>query len=116
MSDVDIRAVRDRLVKHRNVIASSLHWVDDQKRSGADFPDFRDRFAQLSREKVLDYLDRSYGKEIIRVDRALSRGSENKYGVCLGCGGPIESKRLESHPECEFCAACQALWENLEER
>ena len=116
MSDFNISAVRDRLVKRRNVIASSLHYVEDQKRSVADFPDFRDRFAQLSRETVFDYLDRSYGKEIIQVDRALSRGSENRYGVCLGCGGPIESKRLESHPECEFCTACQALWENLKER
>ena len=115
MSDFDITAVRDRLVQRRNVIASSLHHVEDQRRSVADFPDFRDRFAQLSREKVFDYLDRSYGKEIIRVDRALRRVSENGYGVCLACDGPIESKRLESHPDCEFCTACQALWENLKE-
>ncbi len=115
MSDVDISALRDRLVKHRNGIASSLHWVNDQKRSGADFPDSRDRFVWLSREGVFDYLDRFYGKEIIRVDRALSRVSENKYGVCLGCDGPIESRRLEFHPECEFCTTCQALWENLQE-
>ena len=116
MSDFNISAVRDRLAKRRNVIASSLHYVEDQKRSVADFPDFRDRFAQLSREKVFDDLDRLYGKEIIRVDRALSRVSENSYGVCLGCDGPIESTRLQSHPECEFCTACQALWENLKER
>ena len=116
MSDFNISAVRDRLAKRRNVIASSLRYVEDQKRSVADFPDFTDRFAQLSREEVFDYLDRSYGKEIIRVDRALSRFSENSYGVCLGCDGPIESERLESHPECEFCTACQALWENLKER
>ena len=116
MSDFNISAVRDRLVKRRNVIASSLRYVEDQRRSVPDFPDFRDRFAQLSREKVFDYLDRSYGKEIIRVDRALSRGGESRYGVCLGCDEPIESRRLESHPECEFCAACQTLWKNLEER
>ena len=116
MSDLTISAVRDRLAKRRNVIASSLRYVEDQKRSVADFQDFRDRFAQLSRENLFDRLDRAYGKEIIRVDRALSRVSENSYGVCLGCDGPIESEWLESHPECEFCTGCQALWENLKER
>ena len=116
MSDLTISAVLDRLVKRRNVIAASLRYVEDQKRSVADFQDFRDRFAQLSRENLFDRLDRAYGKEIIRVDRALSRVSENSYGVCLGCDGPIESEWLESHPECEFCTGCQALWESLKER
>jgi DnaK suppressor protein len=38
--------------------------------------------------------------------RALKRMEEGTYGICTGCGQPIESGRLQVMPEVEHCPAC----------
>jgi len=38
--------------------------------------------------------------------RALKRMEEGTYGICTGCGQPIEPGRLQVMPEVEHCPAC----------
>jgi DnaK suppressor protein len=40
------------------------------------------------------------------VDRALERMAEGSYGVCLRCGGPIATARLDARPDAEHCIDC----------
>lgn len=42
-----------------------------------------------------------------RVDAALERLSAGAYGICVSCGGPIPSARLEALPAAEMCIGCQ---------
>ncbi len=44
--------------------------------------------------------------EIKRVDAALARVDENKYGYCTSCGADIEDARLEADPAVALCARC----------
>lgn len=45
-------------------------------------------------------------EEIKRVDAALARIDEHKYGYCTNCGAEVEDRRLEADPAIAFCAKC----------
>jgi len=44
--------------------------------------------------------------ELARVDAALARVDAGTYGVCAGCGEPIEPRRLKASPYAVQCADC----------
>jgi DnaK suppressor protein len=44
--------------------------------------------------------------ELARVDGALARIDTGTYGMCAGCGDPIEPRRLEASPYAVQCAVC----------
>ena len=51
-------------------------------------------------------------EELLRkVDRALVRIRENKYGMCEECEKVINSERLEALPWATMCVRCQELEE-----
>jgi DnaK suppressor protein len=41
------------------------------------------------------------------IDRALARIEEGTYGICVNCGKPIPSERLEALPYAELCIDCK---------
>lgn len=41
-----------------------------------------------------------------RIARALAKLEDGTYGVCDGCGEPIEPARLHAVPESVLCLAC----------
>lgn len=46
-----------------------------------------------------------------KIEHALSRIKEGKYGHCEICGREIPLERLEALPETTMCAFCRAQWE-----
>jgi DnaK suppressor protein len=42
-----------------------------------------------------------------RIEAALERIRENTFGICLGCGENINSRRLEALPWTQYCLDCQ---------
>jgi DnaK suppressor protein len=47
-----------------------------------------------------------------RVDAALGRIADGRYGRCVDCGAPLPDERLEARPEAERCVADQSRIEN----
>jgi DnaK suppressor protein len=47
-------------------------------------------------------------QRIAAIRSAIMRVDEGRYGICLSCGGPITSARLEALPEAIHCIACAA--------
>jgi len=45
-------------------------------------------------------------EEIKRVDAALARLDERKYGYCTNCGATIEDRRLQADPAVSLCGKC----------
>ncbi len=43
-----------------------------------------------------------------RIAGALHRIENGDYGVCLACGAPIDSERLEALPDAPLCMPCEA--------
>jgi DnaK suppressor protein len=46
------------------------------------------------------------------IDQALLRIREGSYGICAGCGQPINERRLEAVPTARYDAQCQTLIES----
>jgi DnaK suppressor protein len=42
-----------------------------------------------------------------RIEAALSRIKKNTFGICIGCGDNINSRRLEALPWTQYCLDCQ---------
>jgi RNA polymerase-binding transcription factor DksA len=42
-----------------------------------------------------------------RIEAALSRIKKNSFGLCIGCGDSINSRRLEALPWTQYCLDCQ---------
>jgi RNA polymerase-binding transcription factor DksA len=59
-----------------------------------------DEFVSL-RMKSLDY------ETLRKVDAALARIKEGRFGVCASCERAIPRKRLAAIPWAEYCVACQ---------
>jgi len=47
-------------------------------------------------------------QELTRMDEALRRLQEGRYGICEECGGEIDEKRLRVAPYAPCCITCQA--------
>jgi DnaK suppressor protein len=52
--------------------------------------------------------------ELRRIDAAIGRLKNGRYGVCCGCQNRVEVSRLHSDPATPFCLSC--LEEMVEDR
>ena len=109
VSDRQVEEIRQSMTEELRRLARSMEITDEAAR-----PVELDQQAvgRLSRMDSLQnqHLTRNLKeREEVRVSalvRALSRIEEGKYGLCVGCGDPIEEGRLAVFPEAEHCAAC----------
>lgn len=58
---------------------------------------------QISEAKLRDARSR-----LVLLGHALSRIDHRDFGLCITCGDPIPSARLELLPEARFCVDCAA--------
>ena len=45
-------------------------------------------------------------RELARIDEALGRIDQGRYGTCLSCGGPLGLQRIRAIPEARYCMGC----------
>jgi RNA polymerase-binding transcription factor DksA len=69
-------------------------------------PDWEDRAAAVSAARGLTQLAESERAQLAMVMAALDRLDEGTWGWCVGCGQPIDDKRLRALPETARCAQC----------
>lgn len=87
----------------------SLDRLHDETRSiNSDSPsDSADQCAlSLSRE-ALFHQSGERRVMVRRIEAALSRIKKNSFGICIGCGDSINSRRLEALPWTQYCLDCQ---------
>lgn len=87
--------------------AASLH-ADE---GGAEVTDFKDVASSEALAAVEDVQAAHAAAELQQVLAARRRLDEGSYGVCVGCGEPIEEGRLLAMPAAALCVACQGLQE-----
>ena len=54
----------------------------------------------------LDALRRQAAEHLGELDAALQRVDDGTYGLCAGCGLPIDPRRLEARPVARTCVPC----------
>jgi DnaK suppressor protein len=96
-------AVLSRLEEdHANLVQSSLssNADDEHDPEGATIAFEREQLVSIMtqvRQTVAD------------LRQALSDLEVGRYGVCHGCGNPIEPARLEVRPQARLCVTCAKL-------
>jgi RNA polymerase-binding transcription factor len=54
--------------------------------------------------------------ELRQIDLTLRRIDDGSYGVCIGCGDPIDPRRVLAQPTALRCVECQAIAEGATTR
>jgi RNA polymerase-binding transcription factor DksA len=62
------------------------------------------------REKVTTLMC-SLKNKLALIDYALRQAREGTYGMCKGCGKPINPARLEAVPKATLCLECKVITE-----
>lgn len=60
----------------------------------------------LQSQQMAMPLQRRQQEQLLRVESALKRLDQGRYGICLRCKGDIGEGRLEMQPEATLCIAC----------
>ncbi len=111
---VNIKILRSQLERERKHLTAQLEQMEanvrpaDEKRGSTPFGK-RDQGAKetLELEKRLT-MEKRIKSQLADVKRALRKLDEGTYGLCDGCGKPIDPARLEALPEANLCMLCKA--------
>jgi DnaK suppressor protein len=113
LDSAQLAALRDALLKLRAELAQML----TSSKSAADPVDLDQPIGRVSRMDAMQQqsmlaANREAARQRQRqVAAALERFEEEEYGDCLGCGEPVDRRRLAAHPETPFCIGCQTARE-----
>lgn len=64
------------------------------------------RMDSMQQQAMAKAQERSRKLDLVRIEMAHRRISEDEYGYCANCGEEIPDKRLEIDPMAERCVAC----------
>jgi DnaK suppressor protein len=79
-----------------------------------NFPDPTDRASlESNRNFTLRLRDRDR-KLVAKIKEAIKRIEGGTFGICDGCGGEIEEKRLIARPVTSLCIDCKTVAEEEE--
>jgi len=53
-------------------------------------------------------LEKRIRDQLADVEHALNKFEQGTYGLCDGCGQPIDPARLEALPQANLCLSCKA--------
>jgi len=81
-------------------------------RTSERVPEYEEGAQQDRETQTLARVGEAQRLEIERIDDALERLAEGRYGACRDCGDPIDPRRLEALPYAARCAPCAAQQEN----
>ena len=105
MKETELAAMRDRLQKRLSQLTERAGKIESDLRKPQN-PDWAERATELENDEVLETLDTSTLDEAKQIQDALDRVNAGTYGVCLGCGKPVDDKRLEAVPHAATCINC----------
>jgi DnaK suppressor protein len=107
----ELQRQMDELLAGAGKTVSDMTTVLDE-----NFPDPTDRaLLESNRNFTLRIRDRER-KLLAKVKEAIKRVDGGTFGVCEGCGGEIDEKRLIARPMTTMCIDCKTVAEEEELR
>lgn len=96
-----------RLIAEMEQLKASVRPAEE-RREGSPFGKREEEATEtLELERRLA-LEKQIREQLVDVHRALSKFEEGNYGLCEGCGQPIDPARLEALPQAQLCLTCKA--------
>ncbi len=91
----------------QSLLKEAAGTVTGMSTESGGFPDPTDRAAlECDRNFLLRIRDRER-KLIQKIDEAMKRIDEGKFGLCESCGGEISEERLRVRPVTTLCIDCK---------
>lgn len=97
--------LRDRLLEHKAELTERIGKIKADVARGLD-PDSKERVSQLGNRDVLTALADEGADELAQINAALRRMDDGTFGICTGCGEPIDKERLNARPYSAMCIDC----------
>lgn len=97
------------LEKRRKIAGDVVNLRDAGRELGNDgTQDLGDDAANDYAKVVSLHLSESERAIMNQIDEALERMEEGGFGVCMDCGDPIGSERLDAVPYATLCVDCKS--------
>ncbi len=104
---IDREKVRQTLLKKRDELEYRVTRLNRDARKGLD-RDWQEQASELANKDVREALGKEATQEIARIEKALVRLDNDRYGICAACGEQIPEARLEAYPYAERCVSCDS--------
>ena len=102
-----LESERKRLIEELEQLKSAIRPADE-RREGSPFGKREEEATEsFELEKRLTLEKRIRG-QLAEVEHALHKFEDGTYGLCDGCGQPIDPARLEALPQASLCLNCKA--------
>ncbi len=87
------------------------HLNDSKEEVNGGVPDISDEATRTYNRQVMLNLSEQERSQLSRVEEAIQKLADGRYGVCDECGERIPVKRLKIVPFAKFCVTCKSKME-----
>ena len=98
---------REHLIEQLNQLEASVRSVEE-RREGSPFGKREEEATETQELEKRLALEKRIKDQMAGVEHALHKFEEGTYGLCDGCGQPIDPARLEALPQANLCMSCKA--------
>lgn len=102
----DLAATRADLCIRRAALEAQIERIEREQRTPLD-DDMDEQAIERETREPLDAQLRGAAAELKAVRDAIARLDAGHYGICTGCGVPIDAARLEALPAAAHCIECE---------
>ena len=102
-----LESEQKRLTEQLDQLEASGH-LTEERREGSPFGKREEGAAETMELEKRLALEKRIKEQLAAVEHALHKFEEGTYGLCEGCGQPIDPARLEALPQARRCMSCKA--------
>ncbi len=110
MSVLKTEKIKDKLILERELLLAKLNG-NDLSVDSSETPDPVDLAVRNYSKNVMLAVSENDSRQVIMINEALTRISDDEYGTCQNCEKDINPKRLDAVPWARYCLNCQELVE-----
>ena len=106
--------LRSRLANERKRLTEELEQSmvsarpASERREGSPFGKREEEATESFELEKRLALEKRIREQLADVEYALNKFEQGTYGLCDGCGQPIDPARLEALPQAKLCLSCKA--------
>lgn len=101
-----LQSERERLQEQLDQLRVSYNSED--RREGSPFGKREEEANEASELENRLAMEKRVLEQLSEVENALTKFDKGDYGICEGCGEPINPERLEAIPQSKLCLKCKA--------
>lgn len=106
MEEKELKKFEKRLILLKDEIMKVIEGNEENDGSRESMDEI-DQAQELIELEMGSLMSSSHRANLTKVEDALDRIQNNRYGICERCGQEIAMKRLKALPFARYCISCQ---------